>query len=163
VVDDAEPLPRHTALSSLAPLSFGTLAMWRALHNLATDMLSELGLYPGQELVLMQLNDSDGQTQTELQRALRLDHSTVSRTIRRMEVAGLLARRPAETDKRAMVVSLTDQGRALCPAVAQLWSTTETAMAEALTEPQRTEFAELTSLLEESLVAARKSRATSKP
>ena len=157
VADDAEPFSR-SALSLLAPLSFSTLALWRSLHNFGTDMLLELGLYPGQELILLQLYEKDGQTQTDLQRAVRLDHSTVSRTIRRMEQAGLVARRPSENDKRAMNVSLTDHGRALRPSVVKLWSTVENAIAEVLTDDQRADFFELTSRLEQSLAAARDRR-----
>jgi DNA-binding MarR family transcriptional regulator len=154
IAEETEP-PSRSALSSLAPLSFSTLTLWRSLHNFGTDMLFELGLYPGQELILLQLYELDGQTQTDLQRAVRLDHSTVSRTIRRMEQAGLVTRRPAEKDKRAMIVSLTDDGRALRPGVVELWSTVESAIAEVLTDDQKTDFVELTSRLEQSLAAAR--------
>ncbi|MBM2623886.1 MarR family transcriptional regulator [Actinoplanes sp. LDG1-06] len=157
-VDDAEPLTRSSALSALAPLSFGTLTLWRAMHNFANDKLLELGLYPGQELILLQLYDSDGQTHTDLQRAVRLDHSTVSRTVRRMEQAGLLTRSPGKKDKRAMVVSLTDQGRALQPRVVELWSTVEAVMAEVLTNDRRADFIELAGRLEQTLLAARRSQ-----
>ncbi|MBL7259322.1 MarR family winged helix-turn-helix transcriptional regulator [Paractinoplanes lichenicola] len=153
--DDTEPPMHTTALSALAPLSFGTLTLWRAMHNFANDMLLELGLYPGQELILLQLYDADGQTHTDLQRAVRLDHSTVSRTVRRMEQAGLLTRSPGEKDKRAMVVSLTEQGRALQPRVVELWSTVETVMTEILTNDQQSDFIELASRLEQKLLTAR--------
>jgi MarR family transcriptional regulator, organic hydroperoxide resistance regulator len=156
VADKAEPPAHRSALSSLAPTSFGSLTLWRAMHNFATDMLFELALYPGQELILLELSEQDGRTQVELQRAVRLDHSTVSRTIRRMEQAGLLARRPAKTDKRAMVVSLTDQGRALVPQVVELWSKVEAVMTQALSNDEQADFVELAGRLEESLLAARK-------
>ncbi|WP_305784397.1 MarR family winged helix-turn-helix transcriptional regulator [Symbioplanes lichenis] len=136
-------------------MSFSTLALWRALHNLGTDLLAGLGLYPGQELILLQLYDQDGQTHTELQRALRSDHSTISRSIRRMEQTGLVTRSPAEKDKRAMIVSLTERGRALRPDVVNLWSTVESAMAGALTGAQRADFLELASRLEQALASAR--------
>ncbi|MGW5653519.1 hypothetical protein [Streptomyces humi] len=48
------------------------------------EILLRLGLHPGQELILMRLFDRDGQTQAESQQAVGLDHSTVSRSIRRM-------------------------------------------------------------------------------
>ncbi|WP_446697470.1 MarR family winged helix-turn-helix transcriptional regulator [Umezawaea endophytica] len=139
-------------------MSFSTLTLWRALHNFGNDMLLELGLYPGQELILMQLYDQDGQTQTDLQQAIRLDHSTISRSIRRMEQAGLLTRRPADHDKRAMNVYVTDKGLALRPGIIELWSTVEAAMADALTDGQLADYTDFATRLEQSLVAARNRR-----
>jgi len=48
--------------------------------------------------------------QSELLAAVGLDHSTVSKSLRRMQEAGLLTREPAEHDRRVMRVSLTDKG-----------------------------------------------------
>src|SRR5690242_19519749 len=93
-----------------APLSFGLFAMCRTMFGYGTELLLKLGLYPGQELILMRLYDADDQTQSDLQASLGSDHSTISRSIRRMEEAGLVTRSPAHHDRRAMVVSLTDAG-----------------------------------------------------
>jgi DNA-binding MarR family transcriptional regulator len=84
-------------------------------------MLREMDLHPGQELLLMQLLDRDGQTQSELLESVGLDHSTVSKSLRRMQDAGLLVREPAEHDRRVMVVHLTDKGRAMREPLAAMW------------------------------------------
>jgi DNA-binding MarR family transcriptional regulator len=140
------------------PVSFSLLSLSRTFHGLGSDMLLSLGLYPGQELILMRLFDDDGQTQTALQASIGLDHSTLSRSIRRMEDAGLVTRRPADRDKRAMIVSLTDAGRAMQPRLIELWGTLETVLTDGLTDDERTALLHTFNTLGQSLALARRGR-----
>ena len=55
---------------------------------------------------------------SDLAAALRVDPSTVTRTLQRMEAAGLARRGPAAADGRVVTVHLTDEGRRLHAAVA---------------------------------------------
>ena len=103
-------------------------------------MLREVDLHPGQELLLMHLFDRDGQTQAELVESVGLDHSTVSKSLRRMQDAGLVIREPAEHDRRVMVVHLTDKGRAMREPIATLWQTLEEASAGNLSPQQAQSF-----------------------
>jgi DNA-binding MarR family transcriptional regulator len=89
--------------------------------------LRELGLHSGQELLLMRLLGRDGQTQSELLAAVGLDHSTLSKSHRRMQEAGLLTRDPDRHDRRVMRVSLTDKGRAMREPLEGMWSALERA------------------------------------
>lgn len=79
------------------PLSYAIFQLARAHRGHAAAMLRAMNLHPGQELLLMQLFDRDGQTQAELLERVGLDHSTVSKSLRRMQEAGLLTREPAPT------------------------------------------------------------------
>jgi DNA-binding MarR family transcriptional regulator len=156
--DFARLLKDKPTLVKPAPLGFALLALSRTLHGLTAELLLQLGLYPGQELILMRLFDRDEQSQTSLQQSIGLDHSTVSRSIRRMEDAGLLARRPDPRDKRAMVVSLTEAGRALRPQIAQVWKTLESHLEDALGQDRRLELAPVVENLERSIAAVRAQR-----
>lgn len=64
-----------------------------------------------QLLVLAALEASDGTSQTELSHVTKIDRSTLSDIVRRLERARLIARRRAEDDARAYVLTLTPQGR----------------------------------------------------
>ena len=152
------PLMDQPTLVDRAPLSFGLLSLSRTFHSYGSEMLLKLGLYPGQELILMRLFDRDEQIQTALQTSIGLDHSTVSRSIRRMEDAGLVSRRPAEHDRRAMVVSLTDAGRALHPQLVDLYGTLEAALAEGLAEHDRADLLRTINALDQSLADSRRRR-----
>ena len=121
-------------------MSYAIFQLARAHRARAAAMLREMDLHPGQELLLMHLLDRDGQTQSELLDSVGLDHSTVSKSLRRMQDAGLLVREPAAHDRRVMVVHLTDKGRAMRERIAALWQTLEEASARNLSERQMQSF-----------------------
>src|SRR3712207_3236037 len=106
----------------------------RAHWLVASSLLQRLGLYPGQELLLMRLWENDHQLQVELAKTLRVDPSTVTRTLQTLERQGLLTRRPSEHDGRAMVVSLTEAGRDLREQVEQLWAELDSITTKGMTE-----------------------------
>ena len=121
-------------------MSYAIFQLARAHRGCAAALLREMGLHPGQELLLMQLFDRDGQTQSELLDSVGLDHSTVSKSLGRMQDAGLLVREPAAHDRRVMVVHLTDKGRAMREPIAALWQTLEEASTRNLSERQAESF-----------------------
>ncbi|WP_429313944.1 MarR family winged helix-turn-helix transcriptional regulator [Paenibacillus mucilaginosus] len=109
----------------------------RAHRGLAAQMLREIGLFAGQEIMLMQLWDQDSQSQQSLGRLIGLDHSTVAKSVKRMEEAGLVTRTRSPQDKRVTLVSLTDSGRELEAKVNDIWNRLERITAERLTEKER--------------------------
>jgi DNA-binding MarR family transcriptional regulator len=121
-------------------MSYAIFQLARAHRACAAALLREMDLHPGQELLLMQLFDRDGQTQSVLLESVGLDHSTVSKSLSRMQDAGLLVREPAAHDRRVMVVHLTDKGRAMREPIAALWRTLEEASARNLSERQAKAF-----------------------
>ncbi len=131
---DPAPMPPSTARDGR--LSYAIFQLARAHRGHAAAMLRNMNLHPGQELLLMQLFDRDGQTQSELLDSVGLDHSTVSKALRRMQDAGLLTREPAEHDRRVMIVHLTDAGRALRDPIADMWRTLEKISVQGLTAEQ---------------------------
>ncbi|WP_405643951.1 MarR family winged helix-turn-helix transcriptional regulator [Streptomyces sp. NBC_00019] len=116
---------RTPSTASEGPMSYAIFQLARAHRARAAVMLREMDLHPGQELLLMQLLDRDGQTQSELLESVGLDHSTVSKSLRRMQDAGLLVREPAAHDRRVMVVHLTDKGRATREPLTAMWRALE--------------------------------------
>jgi len=73
---------------------------------------------PGHLDVLDVLSRHDGQRMSELAAALRVDPSTVTRTMQRMEAAGLARRAATDADGRVVRAHLTDEGRRLHAVVA---------------------------------------------
>jgi MarR family transcriptional regulator, organic hydroperoxide resistance regulator len=134
------PTPRVPTTASEGQMSYAIFQLARAHRARAAAMLREMDLHPGQELLLMQLFDRDGQTQSELLESVGLDHSTVSKSVSRMQDAGLLVREPAAHDRRVMVVHLTDKGRAMREPIAALWQTLEETSARNLSEQQAESF-----------------------
>ncbi|MFF4346553.1 MarR family winged helix-turn-helix transcriptional regulator [Streptomyces sp. NPDC001530] len=134
------PAPRTPTTASEGPMSYAIFQLARAHRARAAAMLREMDLHPGQELLLMHLLDRDGQTQSELLESVGLDHSTVSKSLRRMQDAGLLIRESAEHDRRVMVVHLTDKGRAMREPLAAMWRALEETSARDLSAQQAESF-----------------------
>ncbi|GAB7192060.1 MarR family transcriptional regulator [Kineococcus sp. NUM-3379] len=133
------------------PVSFAVFAVARAHRGLAGAMLADLGLFPGQELIIMQLAVRDGRSQKELVEALRLDHSTIAKSLRRMEAAGLVTRVTSPEDARVKLVSLTPAGRALESRIEQVWTELERLSTQALSEREQAQFVKLAHELAASL------------
>lgn len=125
------------------PVSFSIFSLARSHHRVAGKLLREADLYPGQELVLMQLWHRDSQSQNRLSRSLRLDHSTIAKSVRRLEDAGLVACSRSEEDKRVTLVSLTPAGREMEARVTQVWSRMEEITIEPLNEEEQAQFVAL--------------------
>jgi DNA-binding MarR family transcriptional regulator len=146
-----EPDARPPSTARDGRLSYAVFQLARAHRGHAAAMLRTMNLHPGQELLLMQLFDRDGQTQSELLDSVGLDHSTVSKSLRRMQDAGLLTREPAEHDRRVMVVRLTDAGRALRGPIADMWRSLEELSVQDLTREQVESFTRTAYVIEQSI------------
>ncbi|MER5755873.1 MarR family transcriptional regulator [Streptomyces sp. NPDC002088] len=114
-------------------------ALFRAarVHRiLAGSLLRDTGLYPGQELLMMQLWERGEQRQADLIKTLGLDPSTVTKMLQRLEQSGFVTRKPSPNDRRAVVVSATRAGQALRNQVRQAWCALEEATAVGFTEEE---------------------------
>ncbi len=88
---------------------------------LAGALLAPLGLHPGQEVFLLELDVRGARTQAQLALAAGCEPPTITNTAHKLEAAGLVARRPSPTDGRATIVELTQRGRDLMPALKAAW------------------------------------------
>lgn len=113
-------------------LSYLIFLLARTHRGMASELLRPLNLYPGQELLLMQLWDKDGQSQIELICRLGLDASTVTKMVQRLECQGHITRTPSTTDKRVMQVNLTSSGKSLKAKVEKMWASLNNAVTQTL-------------------------------
>ncbi|CAM3016347.1 MarR family winged helix-turn-helix transcriptional regulator [Saccharomonospora xinjiangensis] len=110
--------------------------------ELARD-LAELGMYSGQEQVLLQRWDGRGFTQSELAGRVQAAPATITRMLQRMERAGLV-RRERGRGTRGGRVFLTERGWAARDAAESLWLRAEERLVANLSG---SEYASLRSLL----------------
>ncbi len=71
------------------------------------------GILPGQFPVVLRLLESDGETQKSLADHIRVGQATMAHTLKRMETAELIDRRPMKHDRRQFSIHLTERGREL--------------------------------------------------
>jgi DNA-binding MarR family transcriptional regulator len=117
-------------------VSYAIFELARAHRGFAAALLRQLDLHPGQELILMHLHQRDGQTQSELVASVGVDHSTMSKSLRRMQDTGLLTRAPATHDRRVSVNHLTAKGEAMREPIAAMWRELEDVTTRHLTPRQ---------------------------
>ncbi|GAA3381840.1 MarR family winged helix-turn-helix transcriptional regulator [Cryptosporangium minutisporangium] len=89
----------------------------------AAALLAPLGLHPGQEALLLELDRTGPRIQAQLSEALGCEPPSVTLMTRKLEASGHIRRGPVPGDKRASVVELTESGKALADQVKQLWRT----------------------------------------
>ena len=114
-------------------------------HRRMHELLDELGLYHGQPAMLNALWPGDGLTHSALAGQLGKSPSTITKTVKRMEKAGFVERKPDPKDERLSRVYLTAAGRGVQAAVEQVWQDFEL---QAFAEFTQEEMATLRGLLQ---------------
>lgn len=105
-------------------------------------------LYEGkasQRRILIILNEVQHITQRELTRQLGIQPGSASEVIAKLEHAGLITRTPGETDRRTMMLALTEDGRCLAQEAARQRKIRHEEMFSCLSEEEKDQ---LLSLLE---------------
>jgi DNA-binding MarR family transcriptional regulator len=136
------------------PLTNAIVRVARLHRMLAAQLLRRVGLHLGQELVMMQLWERGPQSQTELVRVLGSDSATMTRTVRRLEDAGFVRRRPSPTDRRATIIEATPASQSVRREVERIWSVLERSAAGELTPDQQAEALTLLQHIEDGLARA---------
>lgn len=113
------------AAAAGGPVSHAIFRVARLHKELAGQLLREVGLYPGQELLLMQLWDGGAQRQVDLVRTLDSDAATMTRSVQRLERAGLVRRTRNAADKRSVIIEATPASESLRPKVEEVWTSLE--------------------------------------
>ena len=94
-------------------LCFPLYAAARNVTALYTPWLKPLGLTYTQYIVFLVLWEKDGVSVSEIGERLLLDNGTLSPLLKKMEQAGYIERRRSSADDRVVMITLTEQGRAL--------------------------------------------------
>jgi MarR family transcriptional regulator, organic hydroperoxide resistance regulator len=104
-------------MSAAAPLDsqlcFSLYATSMAVNRTYKPLLDRLGITYPQYLVLLALWEQDARTVGAIAARLRLESSTVTPLVKRLEAGGLVSRRRNPEDERQVQVRLTKRGAAL--------------------------------------------------
>ena len=101
------------AMKLINQLCFPLYAAARHVTGLYTPVLKPLGLTYTQYIVFLVLWEKDGLTVGEIGEKLLLDNGTLSPLLKKMEKAGHVKRQRSREDERIVVITLTEEGRAL--------------------------------------------------
>ena len=104
---------QQTPLQLDQQLCFALYSANLAMHKVYRQLLAQLEITYPQYLVMLVLWQQDDVTVSEIGEQLFLDSATLTPLLKRLESAGLLRRQRSRQDERQVVVTLTDEGRAL--------------------------------------------------
>jgi len=96
--------PEDCIFFQLAKASQAAVRFW-------SRAVSPLGVTAVQAMVICFLADRDAVTAGFLGERTRLDSATLTGVIDRLESLGLVGRKPHETDRRSVVICLTETGK----------------------------------------------------
>ena len=85
----------------------------RLITRAYQPMLDEMGITYPQYLVLLTLWENDGQTVNQISKELYLNTNTITPLLKRMEKTRIIARTRSREDERKVLITLTEQGKAL--------------------------------------------------
>jgi DNA-binding MarR family transcriptional regulator len=155
VSEERHPQPAEaTELQDRFPVSYSIFAMARVHRAIAAAELAKLGLFPNQDIMLIQLAVSDGLSQKTLAETLRVNHATVAKTVNRMERAGLVERRTSTRDRRITLVYLTQAGRDLHDRIVDVWRRLDELTTDQLSTRDRTNYLAGAARIRQSLESA---------
>lgn len=136
-----EPPVDHPTRRRLPPI---LRRAWYSLNQAFRRRIAHLEITPDQFTVLRWLSEAAGEglTQRELADLMASDPNTVTSVLNRMEQAGLIDRKPHETDRRAKRVTIRAKGRKAYDAARLIACQLQHAVLEAIPEPKRAAFLE---------------------
>ncbi len=115
---------------------------WYGLNQAFRQRVAHLGITPDQFSILRWLIEGDpgGLTQRQIKDLMASDPNTITSTLRRMEKAGLVARREHEVDRRARRVTVLEHGRATFQSARELAMDLQKQIMRSIPEPRRDRF-----------------------
>ena len=124
---------------------------FRRLANLSHAMFLEMSgqseITGPQLTVLVTLAQKGPQIQSEIGKAVGMDKNTIAEMLRRMETRGLVSRKPLQTDRRAVGISITAEGRRTAAALVTPAKDVGTALIAPLPPEYRPLFAKCLDIL----------------
>lgn len=133
-----------------------TTALWRmtsGYRTLVTKQLRQVGIYPGQENVLVELLNYGELSQNDLVKRLVVNHSTIAKSVSRLVSSGFATTIKSTEDGRVTLVSLTDQGRKVATEVKRVLDRAEQNLLSGLSADERQTFVALANQISQNLAA----------
>lgn len=131
-----------------------TTALWRmtsGYRSLVTKQLRQVGIYPGQENVLVELLNYGELSQNDLVKRLVVNHSTIAKTVSRLVSSGLVSTVKSAADGRITLVSLTDQGQITAQQVKQILDHAESTLLRGLSQNDQEAFVSMANQISSNL------------
>ena len=119
-----------------------------AVYNYFKRALQQYDITPSQYALLQCLHAQDGLTPSQLAQALRLDTSSITGVLSRLEKKGLIDRIYSQEDRRSVSIHLREEGKALWDQVDQVIEAANEKVTRGLDADHYAQFLDALSLIE---------------
>lgn len=120
-------------------------------RNVLEKLMNEIGLHSSQISILNELWDTDGRSQAELMRAIKVSAPTINKMIVSLSKSNFVQCRKCKKDSRLMRVYLTKKGREIRPQVREQWQKLEDIVLKDFSETEKMLFSLLLEKLKKNL------------
>ena len=117
-------------------ISYLLVQIGKLRRNKSNILLADAGIHEGQDILLYYLSLEEGQTISSLAEKMCNRPATVSTTIDRMIVAGLITKEQDKADKRTSRIFLTQPGKEAYKKVKRIWKEMEARIVSNLTDEE---------------------------
>lgn len=114
--------------------------MQRLLHRVLEVTFKQYGITPGQWNLLNQLEQAGALSQRKLAEQTKKEQATITRYLDTLERKGLIVRTRDANDRRAHVVTITDEARTLLDQVGPLAEEASRQLTEGITSKELESF-----------------------
>jgi MarR family transcriptional regulator, organic hydroperoxide resistance regulator len=146
-------LAQLSVIKSSGKVSFEIARTAKLHRGRAEELLAEIGLHVGQEMLLNVLWSEGELTQTELAKHLEIQPATLTVALRRLEKTGLIVRSRDPNDQRVSRVQPSFKSAELQDGVIDRWSKLEQETVANLTIEEQAELARLLNKVSDGLSA----------
>lgn len=105
---------------SKEPLGKKIVHSGKEIHLFLTERLSKLSIGSGQFFLILRIYENEGICQEDLSKAIRLDKTTIAKSIKRLISEGYLRKEKDKKDKRYYCLYTTDKGKDIYPKMIEI-------------------------------------------
>lgn len=132
-----------TAATTPTALPLEVYELSRAMRHTLNRATRDLGFTQEQWRALWHLSRNEGLTQTNLASLLEIQPISLTRVLDRLSAQGLIERRTAPNDRRAMQVFLTDAAQPVIAALGEILNDFKTTVVAGLSPADQTKAADV--------------------
>jgi DNA-binding MarR family transcriptional regulator len=122
-------------------------------RNSLEKQMADIGLHHSQISILNELWDTDGQSQSELSKTLKVSAPTVNKMVGSLGKSNFVQCRKCKKDSRAVRVYLTKKGKDIRPQVKDQWQKSEEILLKDFSETEKMLFSLLLEKLKKNLLS----------
>lgn len=134
-----------------------SMMLSKLLRNAFNEAVAEQGLFSGQQDILLIIVENEGLTLSDLAKDLGIASATASVSVKRMEKAGFIVKKPDENDARIIRLYPTEKSRTAPENIKKKMDSLEDIITQSMTEVQVNELSELLDIAIENMQKRRES------